>query len=1472
MKFRMCHFRLFDAVPFREHRLISFDDVDAAASSKSEKKDAEQKKGAEKTGDNKGPYDALVEKMKAILKNKDANQTDLTVFKNAVADYLRNGQYKVQALDQLSLQIKGIIGDANLPIRFDSEDVLANFATDSSLFTGAEMRKLGEVEKTTSVSVETTAAAPERAEDWTRIAQAFPPGLIPYFQAFETTLLQPGPENLQQMRAAHMYLLGFTRKARIPDAFIDMVAPRSKQERLAFVRLVLNHLKQKQRERIGGSSSTARPEVGMRRSSDGALVTMRLDPETGEYSIPLEPGDPRYKRLTPSQAKANAEATYKEQTKDVDANLKIIGDPSWRGAVGRSQWDQKAKSNSIKAEFGITPEMRGVSESTLNFQKHVGRKGFTLSPSGHYGEGPRVPQTRSGGESGRDAAESAQVRERATDRLVNDGLALRQEFASFGPRFRNDPQFGASYRRWEQLVNEPGHNLYAKLTEFRTQIEAYRKANNVRDVMERNREQLQLGRTKDVHLDIPNTTATDWRALKVAITLENPGQRPEYLMTYHPLIVERFDSALSLDNVVKHKVDFVNDYSAMVGYRTGEEGKSRIKGVNVRFGQPGTYKISVIAEGYVHEETVKVDASEVSSLVQAAPAPAPTPAPRGPVGEESVPAQSKSAATGERLTIPAFENETNMEKKADAALKELSRGEWVPLPILQQFYTWAHDNMSKAWTGGKVMEKSQEILSLIDSKVSAAMPSAPKSRGPVSGSLIENDELEIRKKNTGSEAPPAPPAPGSVIDAYEKEQEKAKAIAEARTPEVPETHQQKKDRFLKKAVELQKETEKWREDLPLLQKTTEQRDALKNEIQHLEKALPTLGTTDDKLTPLESRLELIRPDLARLEHRVMAVKARQLDGHETKSREKAIEAEILIIDRAIDASHSGEAFEKIKDKKNSPEYARVREEYRQALFQAHRINSEWIKYLPSQEQRDLASIKDGETVRAMEQLAQEGRQEESAKVEDAQKKEDEAQSNINVNFNPEILKHVQQWITDGKKSAFAASILSQQVAGELSPDINVRTQQMYSISKEAAKNHAFLQHAPNSWFYSIRTRENTVNEFLPYLIVDGYLKSAGLTEKYGDPRRDEIVKKIEKRKPEIKKIFEKYLDEFAANDYPTKETLHSVVQLVNEMEENRRNEFFLPMFQIHLMNAPYRVELKNNVLQVIDLEPKKENEVSKARTPEAEKPVNPLEKQDIAERKAVDEVIELSNTDRAAAQVEMEDLATAGNYHAMAAMGYIYGEQGMPERAVKWLEKAEIKALEQGRDNGQVEAIRRKSKRLQQEIVKKNEAEQILPEFEPEVTSPSAPEVKTATEKAQESLESMKTEDLLSRLEAIKDGKKILEHSDLVKELENRIWGVDENAEEVRRAEKWAREMLSKVDRKEANIREMLSVIITAHYLTPNMRTPESETEKPADASDRAKKIDDAASQLEKIQDEQKRKDAIEKAAEALKKVEEEQK
>ncbi len=199
----------------------------------------------------------------------------------------------------------------------------------------------------------------------------------------------------------------------------------------------------------------------------------------------------------------------------------------------------------------------------------------------------------------------AKLRGKYTERLEGNYSSMVKEFKGYGEKFRNHPRFGSSYKKWEGMLNRYGGRFpdqYAYLTEFRTQIQAYRKASEVEGHMSESRDAIETSGIKgEKYIAIPVGPAARWRSLTVSVSKTNPDGTVSKF-TYHPGVVEQFDASRDLEGMIGMGVDIQRKYSLM-GDR---DGKKKLRGLNLRFANEGMYSVNVVSDGYRQHYEVPV--------------------------------------------------------------------------------------------------------------------------------------------------------------------------------------------------------------------------------------------------------------------------------------------------------------------------------------------------------------------------------------------------------------------------------------------------------------------------------------------------------------------------------------------------------------------------------------------------------------------------------------------------------------------------------------------------------------------------------------------------------------------------------------------------------------------------------------------------------------------------------------------------
>lgn len=183
--------------------------------------------------------------------------------------------------------------------------------------------------------------------------------------------------------------------------------------------------------------------------------------------------------------------------------------------------------------------------------------------------------------------EQTQLRNMYTRRLESNLPRMRAEYATYKNRYNDHPQFGPSFRRVSEIIDRNGKRDYGKLTWFRHQTEAMRAGEQAESLMQENREKnFKDGALHTESLDVSRGFAADKYS---AIQIRKEGSTK--VLTYRPNVVERFSDAGSPDLLFDWKIDFQHNYYRLSSSRVGEEGKQILKGIDIRFAEPGTYYI-----------------------------------------------------------------------------------------------------------------------------------------------------------------------------------------------------------------------------------------------------------------------------------------------------------------------------------------------------------------------------------------------------------------------------------------------------------------------------------------------------------------------------------------------------------------------------------------------------------------------------------------------------------------------------------------------------------------------------------------------------------------------------------------------------------------------------------------------------------------------------------------------------------------
>ncbi|MBT3834762.1 hypothetical protein HOF56_00780 [Candidatus Peribacteria bacterium] len=214
--------------------------------------------------------------------------------------------------------------------------------------------------------------------------------------------------------------------------------------------------------------------------------------------------------------------------------------------------------------------------------------------------------------------EQREMRNKSTNRMVEDFEKMYEKFQELGERFKDDPQFGHKYREWERKLLEEPVDLHAFLTDFKHQIEAFGKAEQVHDMMDRNREKIAkdakgLSLSKMLGVEYLYNIA-DYKVTKIRISRSDGNTSTSanyYLGTVDRLEDNQFDAYDSMGIVIEHK------YGGLKGYRWGEEGKGTLKDTGIFFSKPGTYKFAYSTEQSGSGHVIKTSTVEVDDKLNA---------------------------------------------------------------------------------------------------------------------------------------------------------------------------------------------------------------------------------------------------------------------------------------------------------------------------------------------------------------------------------------------------------------------------------------------------------------------------------------------------------------------------------------------------------------------------------------------------------------------------------------------------------------------------------------------------------------------------------------------------------------------------------------------------------------------------------------------------------------------------------------
>ena len=250
----------------------------------------------------------------------------------------------------------------------------------------------------------------------------------------------------------------------------------------------------------------------------------------------------------------------------------------------------------------------------------------------------------------------AKLRGKYEQKLYGEYPAMVEEFKSFAPQFRNHPRFGSSYRAWEGILNRYGGSFpdgYAYLTEFRTQIQAYRKAGEVASHMSKNAGEVLAQSKGQFRVPIPEGAAVDKYTVVRVNRLNSDGTTESFV--YHPNVVEQFDASRDLEKMIEMGVSPEREYS-LIGDR---DGKKKLRGVNLSFAQEGNYTVEVIRDGYRKSYDVSIGTTDTQkSRAPKPPQPNPYPgrAPKPPQPRDVPPRPKPIASDPGRAPKPPQPN------------------------------------------------------------------------------------------------------------------------------------------------------------------------------------------------------------------------------------------------------------------------------------------------------------------------------------------------------------------------------------------------------------------------------------------------------------------------------------------------------------------------------------------------------------------------------------------------------------------------------------------------------------------------------------------------------------------------------------------------------------------------------------------------------------------------------------------------
>lgn len=389
--------------------------------------------------------------------------------------------------------------------------------------------------------------------------------------------------------------------------------------------------------------------------------------------------------LPPGYRWKTPEDIVRHEMEDLDRDQDLVAMPEDRA---RRRWDQAG--NVYKNFYEVMGEhsrqreaMKTRSGSLQAFEAHIARErrqGFPVVQTGPYSmyidkfhakrSNGRNANTGSSGRQYQDLIdrhiarlggqkyirEQKQLRNMYTKRLESNLPKMRAEYAQLGGRYASHPQFGPSFRRFDEIIERGHSDKYALFTSFRHQVEAMRAGDQAETLLQKNRdENFKEGALYTENLEVSRRFAADkYSAIQIRrweTDGAGGGRWSTKVLTYRPNVIERFSDAGSPDLLFDWKVDFKHKYYRLSSSRTGEEGKQILKSLDISFATPGKYLVgSKVVE--VRSRFPYDDSQLSPSAADSIPPRQTDPSSPSPSGENPAPARPSEGKKSPAPTPP----------------------------------------------------------------------------------------------------------------------------------------------------------------------------------------------------------------------------------------------------------------------------------------------------------------------------------------------------------------------------------------------------------------------------------------------------------------------------------------------------------------------------------------------------------------------------------------------------------------------------------------------------------------------------------------------------------------------------------------------------------------------------------------------------------------------------------------------------